>query len=348
MPPPSPPQNNNPPISLPPIRTSTQENTAANTQHHFETMGAKPADTWSLPPNAAGATSAHFSAQKFDNPIAESYPTYTNNQNINRNTSQYTTNQPPEALPLRSPRSPYTSAPQSPSHYSQPPLSPKLTPNAPLTSDSSIPSPTTRRQFLRDLPYEAVGHERPGVLSRFPHRLGDLRAVRQELQEELESELAAELAAHGIIDPNNCKGLTPAEYLACMDALRERRAIAASQMTDDDRRREQYMRSTVTWHVDGVTKSVAAATKTSTASQSVRRNVSGATGREGRGGFPSHTPNGAGSLSPILLHSASPVESTLADLGDVDTTAFYSPLRHGTSEGGNSTPTTPKRIPQLL
>lgn len=220
---------------------------------------------------------------------------------------------------------------------------------APLSSDSSLPSPTSRRQFLRELPHEAVGHERPGVLSRFPHRLSDLRAVRQELQAELESELAAELAAHGIIDPDTCKGLTPAEYLACMDALRQRRTLAASQMSDEDQRREQYMRSTVTWHVDGVTKSVAAATKTTPPSQAVSRKVSRVNGKEGARGAPpvGTTPPGTTSLPPSNVHAPSPVESTLADLGDVDSNAFYSPLRYGTSDGG-STPTTPKRIPELL
>ena len=221
-------------------------------------------------------------------------------------------------------------------------------------SQISPSSPEIRRQFLRELSHEAVGHERPGVISRFPHPLSDLRAVRQELQSELESELVSELAAQGIHDPEGCRGLTPAEYLSCMEVLQQRRAAAANQMSEQDKAREQYMRKTVTWHVDAVTKSVAAATKTTPATQSPPLPPPPQP-------FPSKRPTTLrvrATVTPPSMHSntiplpnnsamePSPVDLAMLEVRDQETDAFYSPLRRGHSVNDGVLPGTPETSSQ--
>ena len=249
------------------------------------------------------------------------------------------------------------SASTTPPLYSPAPTSPQKHQQGTPTSPLPPSSPAIKRQFLRDLPHEAVGHERPGVISRFPHPLSDLRAVRQELQAELESELVSELAAQGIHDPEGCRGLTPAEYLSCMEALQQSRAAAANQMNEQDKAREQYMRNTVTWHVDSVTKSVAAATKPATGIHSppplpmppqTRPQLRPTALRvkttvtpppiQTTGAYITNT-------NPSSMEPSSPVN--LEDR-DQETDAFYSPLRrgHSTNEGmmmPGSSPGSPSR-----
>jgi hypothetical protein len=241
-------------------------------------------------------------------------------------------------------------------------ITPPRSPAGPTSSHKQPANPlppsssAIRRQFLRELPYEAVGHERPGVISRFPHPLSDLRAVREELQSELESELVSELAAQGIHDPEGCRGLTPAEYLSCMEALQQRRAAAANQMNEQDKAREQYMRKTVTWHVDSVTKSVAAATKTTPATQSPpplplppqpRPTLRPTTLRV-------KTTITPPALQPVTIPitnnpsaEPSPVDLAMLEVRDQETDEFYSPLRRGHSVNDvlvlPGTPGTPSR-----
>jgi len=238
------------------------------------------------------------------------------------------------------------SASNTPPRTPTPPASPhKQLPN-PQISPSS---PAMRRQFLRELSHEAVGHERPGVISRFPHPLSDLRAVRQELQLELESELVSELAAQGIHDPESCRGLTPAEYLSCMEALQQRRAAAANQMNEQDKAREQYMRKTVTWHVDDVTKSVAAATKTTPATQSsplppppqtlpTKRPT---TLRVRTTATPPSMQSNTVPITNNPTMEPSPVDLAMLEARDQETDAFYSPLRRGHSVNDGVLPDNP-------
>ncbi len=257
--------------------------------------------------------------------------------------SSFPTTLPPLTTTLHT-RSASNTPPRSPIAPTSPHKQPSHSQNAPS-------SPALRRQFLRELPHEAVGHERPGVISRFPHPLSDLRAVRQELQAELESELVSELASQGIHDPEGCRGLTPAEYLSCMEALQQRRAAAASQMNEQDKAREQYMRKTVTMHVDSATKSVIAATKTTTTpatSQSppplplppqTRPALRPTTLRVRT----TATPPAAQptTMSTNTSMEPSPVDLAMLEVRDQETDAFYSPLRRGHSVNDGVLPGTP-------
>ncbi|KAG7673634.1 hypothetical protein Ndes2526A_g02874 [Nannochloris sp. 'desiccata'] len=225
----------------------------------------------------------------------------------------------------------------------------------PLNPQIPASTPAIRSQFLQELSHEAVGHERPGVISRFPHPLSDLRAVRQELQSELESELVSELAAQGIHDPEGCRGLTPAEYLSCMEVLQQRRAAAANQMNEQDKARERYMRKTVMCHVDAVTKSVAAATKTTQSSPlplppQTRPTLRPTTLRVRTTVTP---PAMQSTTIPITNNSSmepSPVDLAMLEVRDQETDAFYSPLRRGPpslNDGGMpGPPETPSRRQQ--
>jgi hypothetical protein len=175
---------------------------------------------------------------------------------------------PPPASPIKAwhvsahlARAPATTPPPSP-----PRLNPAL-PHPLRHAPSAAPTPTApagparappRRPLAHELPHELAGHERPGVVSRFPHRLSAMRAMRQELQAELEGELAAELAARGV-DPASCRGLTAEQYAACMGDLQQRRAEARQAMSDSDRDRAEHMRGSLMQHVGGVMRQVSRA-----------------------------------------------------------------------------------------
>ncbi len=247
------------------------------------------------------------------------------------------------------PRSVSNTPPRSPPALASPHKHPSNPQNAPS-------SPAIRRQFLKELSHEAVGHERPGVISRFPHPLSDLRAVRQELQSELESELVSELAAQGIHDPEGCRGLSPAEYLSCMEALQQRRAAAANQMNEQDKAREQYMRKSVTMHVDAVTKSVAAATKTQSPPPLPLPPQTGPILRPTilRIKTTATPPPVRTTTIPIAHNSSmelSPFDFAMLEVRDQETDAFYSPLRRGHSINDDGalpgTPGTPSRSKQI-
>ncbi|PRW44309.1 zinc finger DZIP1L-like [Chlorella sorokiniana] len=101
--------------------------------------------------------------------------------------------------------------------------------------------------FRREMQHTLHTAERPGVVSRFPHSLGSFLALRGDLQGELEAELAEELASYGI-DPG-AQGLTGDQLAEAMAELERRRAEARRNMSEADRQRADYMRSTVGWHV---------------------------------------------------------------------------------------------------
>lgn len=224
-----------------------------------------------------------------------------------------------------------TTKPSSPSATTQGSLQCGLPSMSP---ESSVPAkPLLHQQFLAEMPHELTGYERPGVRSRFPHRVKDLRAIRAELQAELHAELEAELEAEGI-DASACRGLTPAQYTACIGSLRGRRAIALKDMEMQDRAREQYMRDTVMRHVDGVAKAVSAAVQGQKPVAKSNRPLA------------SHDRKGSWGQGPVTVkrHNPAtirtPVEQALLDVTDEDTAAFYSPLHFGNS--GTGSPRTPR------
>lgn len=157
----------------------------------------------------------------------------------------------------------------------RPPCSPAAPPGCSAkcpSPDATHPpswSPSPRAQllqFARDLPHELAGHERPGVVSRFPHHLAALRCMRAELQSELQVELDADLAAQGL-DPGSCQGLTREQVAACMGEVQWRRTEARKGLSSADRRRADYMGNTVRWHVDQVARSQAGAPSSSARSR---------------------------------------------------------------------------------
>lgn len=183
----------------------------------------------------------------------------------------------------------------------------------PVTPQLDVATPAQMSSFLKDHPHEAVGHVRPGVVSRFPHRLEALHAMRAELQAELAAELDGHLAQHGV--PAEAQGLSPAQFLACMDSIRQRRADAVAQMGEKDREREEYMRNTLRWHVD----SVAQAVGDPRAVAHRRHAVHGAREcGEGR----SRAEQGWGT----------PGSQQTLNSDEIEADVFYSPLRRGTTE----------------
>jgi hypothetical protein len=188
-----------------------------------------------------------------------------------------------------------------------------------------------QQRFEEEMQHTLAGHERPGVVSRFPHSLTDMLEMGQELlvgltplgssyylravywhprhdehaqpprsvswdtgasfpavqrilvpplhcqarhgrgmdvllrgchcpgclQGELNSEVERELASYGISP--KAQRMTDAQFRAAMQELEARREEARANMSSQDRQRMEYMRDTITTHVDQVPQCPAAA-----------------------------------------------------------------------------------------
>jgi hypothetical protein len=213
----------------------------------------------------------------------------------------------PRPAPARHVSAQLGRSPSPPPAAAAPAAAPPPRPASPVPSEVHSPPPP-QRLFRLERPHELGGHERAGVVSRFPHRLEAMRDARRELEAELEEELAAELGALGVAAPAaRGVGLGRAEYAAAAAALRARRAEARAAMGGADRARAEFMRATVAGHVE------AAAAAAQAASCCAAGEVEDAGWRPLTGAAP----------------PAGPPQLPALRAGDPG--AFYGPLRRGTS-----------------